>query len=281
MRGLFNKIVGILLIVASLIGLVFSIGGVVVLQRLKPNLTAGMVNGVKLIGATMGTTAQGLEVTQKSLKSSLDSISALQTTVKTTATTLGSIQPLIDDISILMEDELPKTIRATQQSLTTAQESAAVIDTVLITLSAIPLIGIPYNPEVSLPTALGDVAKTMEGLPEKFIAMKKNLENTGDNLQVVEADLETVAVTIGDIQSGVGQYDSVLKGYQDSLAQVQKQLDGLVKNMPVYINMLVIALTVFLVWMAIAQLGLLTQGWELMHRDGGKKEEEVVEEKKD
>jgi hypothetical protein len=47
--------------------------------------------------------------------------------------------------------------------------------------------------------------------------------------------------------------------------------------MPVYINMLVIALTVFLVWMAIAQLGLFIQGVELMHREGGKKEEDEVE----
>jgi peptidoglycan hydrolase CwlO-like protein len=277
MKNLFNKIVGVLLILASIIGLVFSIGGIVALQKIKPDLTTSITNGVKLISVTLVATAQGLEITQKSLKSSVDSISALQSTIQATAKTLGSTQPLLDNISKLMEEELPKTIRATGQSLKTAQESSAVIDSVLMMLSNVPIFGIPYNPEISLSTALGEVAQTLDGLPEKFIAMQKDLENTGDNLQVVEADMETVVSTIGGIQSSVSQYESVLKGYQDSLAQVQKQLDALVKNLPTYINILVIALTVFLVWMAIAQLGLLTQGWELLHRDG--KDETRLEDK--
>lgn len=277
MSAIFNRIVGLLLILASLLGLVFSIGGIYALQQIKPNLTSGLIEGVKLIGATMETTGQGLEVTQKSLKSSVDSISALQTTVETTAKTLGSTQPVFEDIKGLMEEDLPDAIRATQQSLTTAQDSAAVIDSVLITLSNVPLIGIPYNPAVSLPAALGDVAKSLEGLPDKFMAMKSNLETTGNNLEVVQADLETVAATVGQIQESVAQYDTVLSGYQVSVKQVKQQLDALIKSMPNIVNTLVLALTVFLVWMGIANLGLLTQGWELMHR-GGKQEEEKVAE---
>lgn len=268
MKTLFNRLTGFLLILAALIGLIFSLGGIFALQRVKPTLTSSLIDVVRLIGTTLETTGQGLEVTQQSLKSSIDSISALQTTIESTAQTLGSTQPVLSDITNLLKEDLPETIQATQQSLTTAQESAAVIDSVLLTFSKIPLIGVPYQPSVPLPQALGEVAQSLEGLPEKFIAMTENLENTGDNLAVVEADLKTVAVTVSQIQNSVSEYDTVLKNYQNSVAQVKVQLDALVESMPRLVNLLVLALTIFLAWMAIANLGLLTQGWELMHRPG-------------
>lgn len=276
MKSLFNRIVGILLILAALSGLVFSIGGIYMLQQVKPGLTSGLSDGIKLIGINLKTTGQGLEVTQKALKSSVDSISALQTTVESTAKTLGTTQPVFDSIIGIMDKDLPDAILATQQSLNTAQESAVSIDSVLTTLSSIPLIGIPYNPEVPLPQALGEVAQALDGLPEEFAKMKTDLEATTNELEVMQADLEMVAATVGGIQESVTQYDQVLADYQDSLEMASQQLDALTTTLPRTVDVVVLALTVFLVWMAIANLGLLTQGWELMHRGGKKDEEEVI-----
>jgi hypothetical protein len=59
-------------------------------------------------------------------------------------------------------------------------------------------------------------------------------------------------------------------------------MDMFSANLPNIVRMLSIGLTAFLVWMAIAQLGLFTQGWELLTegRKGKEDEEEVEEEKK-
>jgi hypothetical protein len=60
-------------------------------------------------------------------------------------------------------------------------------------------------------------------------------------------------------------------------------LETLESNFPKYIYWLAVGATLFLVWMAIAQLGLLTQGWELLHRREEEKETtvDVEEESKD
>ena len=75
-----------------------------------------------------------------------------------------------------------------------------------------------------------------------------------------------MASSIGQIESSVAQYDAVVSGYQQSIAQIQLQLTGLALRLPDIVNGVVWGLTIFLAWMAIAQIGLMTQGWELLTR---------------
>lgn len=274
-----RRLIGVLLILAAIGGLVFSIGALYVIWNAQASMTTGLQSTIDLLGQTLKTTSQGLVITQQSLQSSVDLIGNLQSTVETTAEAIGSTNPMVDEIARLMKEDLPDTIRATRTSLLTAQQSAVAIDTVLRALSGIPLIGssIGYDPDVSLPDALGEVATSIENLPDAFVGMQDKLKNTQSNLQTFEADLTVMAESVGQIQSSVAQYDQVIGGYQASLDQVLAQLDILSNNLPNIVRMLSIGLTAFLVWMAIAQLGLFTQGWELL-TEGRKREEKDEEE---
>ena len=274
-----RRIIGVLLILAAILGLVFSLGAMYVMWSAQGRITTGLQTTIDLLSQTLETTAQGLVVTQQALQSSVDLIGNLQTTVETTAKAISSTNPLLDDISGLMSEKLPETVRATQTSLETAQQSAATIDTVLRALSSIPLIGpsIGYDPEVSLSEALGQVAQNLETIPDTFLSMQDSLTNTQDNLQIFESDLTTMAASVGQIQSSVSQYDQVIGGYQASLERLIARLDLISKNLPNIVRMVTIGLTAFLVWMAIAQLGLITQGWELITESRPRKEEQVVE----
>jgi chromosome segregation ATPase len=264
--SIIRKIVGLLLIIAAVGGMLFSIIGLVTIWRVESNITTGIQNMVTLLNNTMATTAQGMVVTKESLRASVDTIGNLQTTMETVAQTINSTNPMVDDIAAMMEEELPSTIEATQQSLATAQESARVIDGLLGSLSNIPLIGagIGYNPEVPLADALGQVGSSLEGLPESFASMEDNLRNTQSNLQTFEADMTVMAQSIGQIQSSVAQYEQVVDGYATSIDQIQQQLAAFSARIPSISRTLVWALTAFLVWMALMQLGLFTQGWELV-----------------
>jgi len=75
----------------------------------------------------------------------------------------------------------------------------------------------------------------------------------------------------------VAQYDQVIGGYQASLDQLLTQLNTISANLPNIVRMISIGLTAFLVWMAIAQLGLITQGWELITENRPHKEEKEAE----
>jgi peptidoglycan hydrolase CwlO-like protein len=270
-----RRIIGVLLILAAIGGLIFSIVALSAIWNAQTAMTTSLQNTLDLLGQTLSTTSQGLVITQQSLQNSVELIGNLQATVETTAKAIGSTNPMVDEIARLMKDDLPTTIQAVQTSLRTAQQSAAAIDTVLGALKGIPLIGssIGYDPEVSLSEALGDVANSLEDLPDSFLTMQDNLKNTQSNLQTFEADLTVMADSVGQIQSSVAQYDQVIAGYQASLDQVLAQIDALSANLPNIVRMLSIGLTAFLVWMAIAQLGLFTQGWELL-TEGRKRDEQ-------
>ncbi|MFM8322051.1 MAG: hypothetical protein ACKOC5_14155 [Chloroflexota bacterium] len=260
-----RRIFGLLLIIATAIGLIFSIFVTVAIWRAQETVSTGIQSTVSLLGDTLQTTATGLVVTKDALKSSVQMIADMQTTLETTAKTIDSTNPMIDEIVNLMDKQLPDTIIATQNSLVSAQESARVIDQVLGTLSGIPLIGsgIGYNPEVPLGDALGDVAQSLDGLPESFKGMQTSLRNTQNNVQTFQADLTVVAGSVGQIEASVAQYEQVVSNYQASLDQVQQRLDTLEANVPGYVRTGTIGLTVFLVWMMLAQIGLFTQGWEM------------------
>lgn len=280
MKTIFNRVVGFLLVLAALLGLTISLAGLRTVWMVKPTLSKGIVDGVGLVVSSLETTGQGLEVTQQALASSVESISDMQSTLEATADTMSSLQPLLDEIQKLMAEEIPDTVAAAQQALATAQQSAGVIETVLHTISAIPLVGIPYAPEVSLQEALGEVVKSMEGLPDKLHDIQDELEKTGDDLEVMQADLETVAAAVEEIESSMAQYKKVIEDYKASLDLLKDRLDTIVKNAPQIIDALGWALTAFLAWMAIANLGLLTQGWELLTRKLPPKEEEAEKEPK-
>jgi hypothetical protein len=173
---------------------------------------------------------------------------------------------VVDEIAKLMTENLPKTIESTNTSLRTAQESAKVIDSVLSTLSSIPLIGssIGYNPQVPLDQALGEVADSLTGLPDSFANMGDSLKATSGNLETFQADLTVMAESIGEIEKNVAQFDTVVSGYQSSIARLNTRLSTFKANLPSIIRTVKLALTIFFVWMAIVQFGLFTQGWELI-----------------
>lgn len=264
MKTIFNRFVGLLLIVAAIIGLVFSISGIVGIWRIKPSVTTGLTSAVDLVNTSLDSTAQGLALTRDSMKTLADTVSGVQATLETSVKTFETIKPLLDQLGGLLENDLPNTVTSVQTSLDTAYQSAQIIDTVLHALTFFNRDA--YNPQVPLQDALKQISTSMNGLPVSFRNMKKSLSDTSDQVEVAQADLKTMIVDIKNVQANLQQYDQVLSDYQNSLTDAKKQLTSLKARLPSLIDITAWVLTIFLIWMAIAQFGLLTQGWELMTR---------------
>jgi len=269
---------GLLLILAAIVGLFFSIFGIVGVNRYKPVLTETLIENLDVINTTLEATADGLAATQSSLEAAVIAMGSLQNTVSTTAATIQSSEPMLDTLVQLMDEELPNTIRATQSSLQTAQESAQVIDSVLNAVSLLP--GISYNPQTPLHEALGDVSESVDDLPESFGNMKDSLKDARHNLQIIQVDLALMADTIRQIEVSLAESDAVLEQYQATVDSIQSQISKLQKNLPGFLDTAAIVIYVFLGWMAIAQIGLFTQGWELLMGDRESKPKDETNETK-
>lgn len=260
-RGFF----GLLLILAAIIGLFFSVFGIVTVNRYQPILTESFIDHLEVVNLTLETTADGLSATQASLEAALLAMGSLQNTVKTISSTIQSSEPMLDALIQLMDEDMPNTIRATQSSLQTAQDSAKVIDSVLKAVSLLP--GISYNPQTPLHEALGDVSNSVDELPESFGNIHDSLKDARHNFQIIQVDLTLMVDTIRQIEVSLAESDAIVEQYQDLVDTIQSQISNFQENLPGFLDKAAIVLYVFLGWMAIAQFGLLTQGWELLTSD--------------
>lgn len=261
MSKFLQRTIGILLILTSIGGLAFSIFATVSVWRLKPKMTESLTNSVKLASDTLEATATGLAVIDESLSGAVNSMQALRSALDTTADTIQSTEPMLGTVIELMETGLPDTIRATQTSLDSAQSSAKIIDSVLNALKIFPFIS--YDPEKPLHESLTDISDKLGEFPASFLEISGSLDDSRSQLEVLQADLGMISAAISQIESSLEQSDSVLAQYQVSVETTLSQLDALEARIPTLIDSGVWAATLFLVWMAFAQIGLFTQGVEL------------------
>jgi hypothetical protein len=167
---IFRRILGILVMVAGILGLVLSLAGLVVIWVMKPNVT-GYVTTTIDTPISVNTSQEVMKITGEALGATVESVDALSTMLATTATSVDDSKPALDQINTFMSDTLPSTLESATESLKTAQQAAVVLDSTIVSLdsfrsviSATPFLGAfvvpaePYDPEVPLAESLGEVA---------------------------------------------------------------------------------------------------------------------------
>ncbi|MCX8062779.1 MAG: hypothetical protein N3D16_09365 [Anaerolineales bacterium] len=264
---MFSSLIGTLLIISAALGLVLSLLGLMATLRYTPQLTVMLQGQAQLAESVMDTTAQGLEVASQALEATYLTIQTLDETVQTFSQSITDTLPLLESIGDVVGEDLPATIRSTQTSLDSAQQSAQVIDSVLRVLTAIPFFpGDPYQPEVPLHVALGDVARSLNGLPQSFREMQNNLVKSSANLATAQSDIQKVRREVVQVKSNLKQAQDILQQYQQTALTLRNQLQGLRQAIPNLMRWASLFLTLFWLWLAMAQIGLLTQGLEMTKR---------------
>jgi len=262
MNSTLSRIIGIILILAAIAGLVLSVFGVLATWSLKPQVTESLLSGVELATNTLETTATGLDLARDSLTIAVSSITALQNTVEATAATFETTSPMLDSIISLSQEELPKSIAAAQGALDSAGKSAEIIDGVLraLTIFSKDL----YNPDVPMHIALQQVSDSMDSLPSTFETMETSVSDAKSNLETIQLEINQIASDIDEVSNSLEDFDKVISQYQDLILDLQEKFGKLETNLPTFVSIGAVVITLFLLWMAVAQLGLFTQGLDLL-----------------
>jgi len=269
MKAIVYKIASISLISACVIGILFSLVGIGFTWYMKPRLTAQIQAGLFSLTSALEITNQGLNLAETALVKTTASLGALQSAIETTADTVDATSPAMDSLVRLTDVNLPGAVEAAQASLQTAQQGAEVIDGVLSALNMIP--GVNYNPEVPLSSALENVAKSMDDLPNSFFNMKAGLIQTRDNLDDIQQGIRNMATNIADIKASLEGTQKVIDGYQAMADSMLQKADALSSDLSIWMALIAVLFTVFFLWLAFIQLGLLLLGWELFQKAGNGK----------
>lgn len=258
-----RKIIGTTFIIASIIGLILSAAGIVLVWVVREPLTTNLVNTIDLVSTTLEATSSGLSAVDETLSSTILNISTLESTIETASKSVDESVPMVESISGLLSGNLPAAIEATQTGLTTLQDAAGTIESTMQLLTSIPFIPIDkYAPEVAFTDALEDISGNLDPISQSLVEMESTLNTTQGNMNEIAAELGDISQNISDLNRSLSDIQSVIEQYQEVITTAQEKVDSIQTNLGMIITVTAWIFTIIFIWLGIAQLGLLTQGLE-------------------
>jgi hypothetical protein len=141
------------------------------------------------------------------------------------------------------------------------------VDDILGFITVIPLLGTDrYNPEVPLHQGLAEVADSLDGIPNALGTAEQGITAAGANLETLTGDFDQMAAEIGQVAATLEGAGPVLVQYQQVVADLQGLVTTVRDGLPQWLDWLRLGLSLVLVWLGIAQIGLIAQGWDLVGR---------------
>lgn len=272
-----RRILGALVMIAGILGIILSLAGVVSVWVVKPNVTNYVEITIQTIETSVITSQKALQVTGQALGATVVSVDALSTMLSTTAVSVEETQPVLDQLNVMMGETMPSSMESASDSLKTAQQAAVVLESAIKSLenfraamSATPLLSSlveqpkqTYNPEVPLADSLGELATTLESLPATFTEMSADLDKADDNLVTIQSNLVTMSDSVGLISKSLSEYQAMITQSQSSMENLISILTNINNNLTSILNGVAMAFSLFFLWLLVAQVVILTQGWEL------------------
>jgi uncharacterized coiled-coil protein SlyX len=143
-----RRILGVLVMLAGILGLVLSLAGLIMVWVAKPTVAVYAGSTIDTLNESVVTSQRVMEVTQEALGATIDSVDALSSMLGTTAATVEDTKPVLDKFDTIMATTVPSTLEAATDSLYAAQEATRVLESTIqsldsfrFLLSATPLIG--------------------------------------------------------------------------------------------------------------------------------------------
>ena len=284
-----RRTLGVIVMIAGILGLVLSLAGLIMVWVVKPTIAVYANSTIATLNQSVSTSQSVMEITGQALGATIDSVDALSAMLSTTAATIEDTRPVLDGIDTILAETLPATLGATTDSLNSAQGAARVLESAIQSLEAFrsllsnaPLIGgmvgqteETYKPEKPLADSLGELASNLETLPDTFIEMSVNLSSSGDNLESIQENLVTMSDSVKLISSSLSEYERMINQSQSSMDNLTSILTNIQNNLAGILNVVGIALSMFFVWLLVAQIVILSQGWELYHGTTGRMESDA------
>jgi chromosome segregation ATPase len=267
MRPIYMRVVGILIIFASFIGMVLGAGGMILLWRAEPTAATAIIRNIDLVDRSLIATSTMLTVAGETLEQVDTNIVTIQESVSDAGDTMSATSAATGSVANMIGNDFTNVIIESQRSLISVQNSAKIIDSTLSIISYVPGLGSGYNRNLPLEGSIREVSESLAGVPESLAEVQSGLNETARNFELLQGDLNRLSVTIGEIETSLKGAEGVMEEYQEIVAESQDALQQLRNEVPSYVRMFILGSTVFLIWFLLAQLALLTQGIELLRRD--------------
>lgn len=222
--------------------------------QIRPAITSQILDAIQQTQALMDTTTQSLDALDQTLTSAGLTLSTLEAALLSLGQSITTAVPVITDLETLVGGSMPSTITSLQTSLTSAQETARVIEDVLRAVSQIPFFpGGAYNPETPLADSLGQVSADIEDLRLPLLNIQGDLRKTRLELTTLGRDTLQIALNVKQIRLELAKTQAAIGNYQIQLDEIKTQAGELSEKIPAWSTSAAWLATFFLGWVVIGQ----------------------------
>jgi len=263
--GLVRRVLGVGLMFFSALGLVISVLGLIAVFTLSGQVASNADHALEITVDALTSTRQNLDLTDRALGEARVALTTTDTFVQEAGSGLENTGALMGSLSEILGSDLPDVIEDTQDSLSAAEEGAAVIEDVLRGLNAISgLTGLSYDPEVSLTESFASMNESLGTIPATLAELDDSLVGAQQNLDELQTALSQVATPLTESEAVLAEAQASVQAYSSMIEQLTQAVGDLRAVLPAWIRIAVLALYFLLVWLAVSQIGLLWQGWEMV-----------------
>jgi len=273
-----KRVLGISLMAFSALGLLISLLGLFLVFRFSGQVSSSAGAALDVAVASLTSTKQNLDLASRGLEQAQVALGATQGLMESADSGLENTSVMLGSVSDIMADDLPDVIEETQRSLSAAQEGAAVIEQVLYGLNAISaLTGITYDPDVSLTEGLAGTNESLDTLPATLAELDESLSAAQENLDALRTSVTLLPAPLEETETVLDEAQTSLESYSSLIEQLTQTVSNLQQSLPNWARAVVFAAYFLLIWLAISQVGLLWQGWEMVSEDPGLIQDRVRE----
>ena len=249
-----RRIIGLVLIVLSVIFALVSLAGLIGIWVYNQPLTERVLTTIEATSTDLEGAAAAIEISKAELISSQAQLELLQAILETLGVNATEDLNRLADIVGRVEDTLSPLLDRLASGINTLRESLLTIKDTVDRLNELPLVNIevPGIEAIELGAEqLGNLQNQIEEGGGKIEQLSQTTQDTVDSLSTGFAKLETSIISLIE----------TLDEYEEKIEATQAQLNYLETNLPTWIDLASVALTVILVWLGISQVGVFILGW--------------------
>ena len=255
-----NKVIGFTLAFLSILGILFSLSGIIATWVVRPRIRDLGMEILTSLEEAFSTSQDGFILLDQAIDDLLLDLDIIEESFQSLDTTMEGISSSLEISADLIGDDLKQTVLNTQTALDSSAATAELIDNTLAFLARIPLLGVDYDPEVPLHISLEQIEDNLINFPETLEQIEEGLNTTTNGIASLRDDLQNLEDQLQGLETDLESAQEVMVQFSDSIGVMEKRLGLINENFPVYITVFSLMLTGILFWLGLSQIFNLTHG---------------------
>jgi hypothetical protein len=240
---------------------------VVEVWHLRQALDTQLTISLKIAQDTLTTSDDTLVVLDHQIETVSSVMSTAGTAAHTTTRVIDATDQSLQSALHILRTEMPATLDGVHAAVVSAQSAAALVDTTLGALSFIPGLSNSYNPQVPLHVSLGTLAQSIERLPTLTNTLADDLAGAASAMPEARQDVTSVTQTLEQNPIAATQLHNSISQYRDQVARLKREVSDLQVLAARWMTWISIAITFFVIWVAVIQVAILLVGVRWLRGD--------------